>query len=255
MRSPPQTGTTYVRVLNEDPDLASALDPDRLVAARLKTVAPLIRLDKGNWEPPAEERVPTRDLGLLVLDGLLFRSVEIAGRTFSELRGPEDLLRPWDDAADLASITGRITWTVAEPTRLAWLDGDFALAAAPWPEITATLLTRAIRRARLLSFELAVQELKHVHVRVLLLLWHLADRWGRVHPQGVHLELPLTHDRLARMVGAHRTSVTLAVRTLTKDGLLRRGEGGTWVLLGGPPEGLTDIEWPDAAGAALGHNA
>ena len=244
MRPPPDTGTTFVRVLNEDPDLASAIDPSRLVAARLKAVAPLVRLDQGRWEAPTQERIPKRDLGLLVLDGLLFRSLEIAGRTFSELRGPEDLLRPWDDAADLASVRGRITWTVAEPTRLAWLDGEFAAAAAPWPEITATLLTRAIRRARLLSFELAVQELKHVHLRVLLLLWHLADRWGRVHPEGVHLELPLTHDRLARMVGAHRTSVTLAVRTLTKDGRLRRGDGGTWILLGGPPDGIRDIEKP-----------
>ena len=253
MRSQPETGTTFVRVLNEDPDLASAIDSDRLVAARLKMIAPLIRLDEGDWEPPAKERVPTRDLGLLVLDGLLFRSLEIAGRTFSELRGPEDLLRPWDDVADIASIRGRITWTVAAPTRLAWLDGDFALAAAPWPEITATLLTRAIRRARLLSFELAVQELKHVHVRLILLLWHLADRWGRVHPEGVHLDLSLTHDRLARMVGAHRTSITLAARKLEEDGLLRRGDGGTWVLLGGPPEGLRDVDGSAAAGPDLGN--
>jgi CRP/FNR family cyclic AMP-dependent transcriptional regulator len=129
MRPPPDTGTTFVRVLNEDPDLASAIDPSRLLAARLKTVAPLIRLDQGKWEAPTEERDPARDLGLLVLDGLLFRNLEIAGRTFSEVRGPEDLLRPWDDAADLASIRGRITWTIAEPTRLAWLDGEFAAVA------------------------------------------------------------------------------------------------------------------------------
>ena len=237
-------GATIVRVLDEDTDLASAVEPGQLPEARLAAVAPLVVLEPGDWDPPSIARHPAMDLGLLVLDGLLRRNLEVAGRTFSELRGPEDLLRPWDDADDMASIRARITWSALEPTRLAWLDGDFASAAARWPEITATLLGRAIRRARLLSFELAVQELRRVHLRVLLLLWHLADRWGRVHSEGVFLDLPLTHDLLAHMVGAHRTSVTLAVQKLTREGHMRRDEDGAWVLLGAPPEGLTDAAPP-----------
>ena len=78
----------------------------------------------------------------------------------------------------------------------------------------------------MLSFRLAVLELKHVHLRVLLLLWHLSDRWGRVRRDGVHLELPLTHELIARMVGAHRTSVTVALRKLTGDGRLKRTASG-----------------------------
>jgi CRP/FNR family cyclic AMP-dependent transcriptional regulator len=244
---------TIVRVLDEDTDLASAVEPGQLREARLAALAPLVVLGEGDWDPPRTARDPAMDLGLLVLDGLLRRNLEVAGRTFSELRGPEDLLRPWDDADDMASIKGRVTWSALEPTRLAWLDRDFASAAAQWPEITSILLKRAIRRARLLSFQLAVQELRRVHVRVLLLLWHLADRWGHVHPEGVFLDLALTHDLLGHMVGAHRTSVTLALQKLVRHGHLRRDDNGAWILLGGPPEGLRDGTSPvETQGRELG---
>ena len=76
-------------------------------------------------------------------------------------------------------------------------------------------------------------------LRVLLLLWHLADRWGQVSREGTRLNLDLTHELIARMVGAHRTSVTLALRKLAHEGRIAR-TGRTWVLLGPPPEELRD---------------
>jgi CRP/FNR family transcriptional regulator, cyclic AMP receptor protein len=234
----PTPGTT-VRVLDEDLELAAAVDQTSFRRARLAAVAPLIEVPKGPWEPPSVPRGRGRDFGLLVLSGLLLRDMELAGRSFVELRGPEDLLRPWDDAGEVTSINAPITWTAREPTRLAWLDGDFAQSVCTWPEITAALVARATRRARLLSFRLAILELRHVNLRVLLLLWHLADRWGRVGAEGVRLDLDLTHELIARMVGAHRTSVTVALRELADDGRIRR-EDRRWVLLGTPPQHLRD---------------
>jgi CRP/FNR family transcriptional regulator, cyclic AMP receptor protein len=204
---------------------------------------------KGAWEPPSAPRERRRDFGLLVLSGLLVRDMELAGRSFVELRGPEDLLRPWDDAAEVTSVSPGISWTAREPTRLAWLDGDFASSVVRWPEITATLVARATRRARLLSFRLAILELRHVNLRVLLLLWHLADRWGRVGAEGVRLDLDLTHDLIARMVGAHRTSVTVALRDLSDEGRVTR-DGRRLVLLGEPPQELSDVRRTLAAGGA-----
>jgi CRP/FNR family cyclic AMP-dependent transcriptional regulator len=231
----------FVQLLDQDADLASAVPRERRSEARSSVVAPLIELERGAWEPPSTPRGRGRDLGLLVLSGLLSRDMELAGRTFTELRGPEDLLRPWDDSADLSSVRGRITWKALEPTRMAWLDGEFAATAAAWPEVTAALLERAVRRARMLSFRLAILELRHVHLRVLFLLWHLSDRWGRVHRDGVHLELPLTHDLIAHMVGAHRTSVTLAIGKLVADGRLVRTREAGWLLTGGPPREVSDL--------------
>jgi CRP/FNR family cyclic AMP-dependent transcriptional regulator len=234
----PRAGTT-VRVLDEDLELAAAVSQESFHDARLAAVAPLVEVPKGPWTPPSTPRQRGRDLGLLVLSGLLVRDLELAGRSFAELRGPEDILRPWDDATEVVSVNGRTTWTAREPTRLAWLDGDFASSVAAWPEITSALMARAIRRARLLSFRLAILELRHIDLRVLLLLWHLADRWGQVSSDGIRLNLDLTHEGIARMVGAHRTSVTVALQKLAGEGRIARA-GRAWVLLGPPPEGLSD---------------
>ena len=235
----PTRGDT-VRILDEDLELAAAVDQARFNEARLAAVAPLITVPKGDWQPPSAPRSHGRDFGLLILSGLLLRELELADRSFAELRGPEDLLRPWDDAAEITSVSARITWTARQPTRLAWLDGDFASSVAPWPELTAVLVARATRRARLLSFRLAILELTHVDLRVLLLFWHLADRWGRVQPKGVALDLDLTHELIARMVGAHRTSVTAALQKLADEGRIAK-EGPRWMLLGAPPQELSDV--------------
>jgi hypothetical protein len=243
----PTPGTT-VRLLDEDLELAAAVDQARFHEARLAAVAPLITVPKGYWRPPSEPRARNRDFGLLILSGLLVRDVELAGRSFAELRGPEDLLRPWDDATEITSVSGRVKWTAQEPTRLAWLDGDFASSIATWPELTAVLVARATRRARLLSFRLAILELRHIDLRVLLLFWHLADRWGRVRAKGVELDLELTHDLIARMIGAHRTSVTVALRKLSEEGRVSR-EGRRWTLIGPAPQELSDISSPVASRA------
>jgi CRP/FNR family transcriptional regulator, cyclic AMP receptor protein len=242
-------GETIVRVLDEDLELAAAVEQASFTEARLAAVAPLIEVPKGAWEPPSAARERGRDFGLLVLSGLLVRDMELASRCFVELRGPEDLLRPWDDVGDVTSVSAAISWTAREPTRLAWLDGDFARSVCEWPEITATLLARATRRARQLSFRLAIFELTHVKLRVLLLLWHLADRWGRVGAEGVRLDLDLTHELIARMIGAHRTSVTVALRELHDDGRLTR-DGRRTVLLGEPPDKLNDAHGTLAASGA-----
>ena len=238
---PPQgpTAGTTVRVLDEDLELAAAVPQKSFSEARAAAVAPLVEVQQGRWMPPLTPRNAARDFGLLVLSGLLVREIEIAGRSFVELRGPEDLLRPWDDASEITSLHTRINWTVREPTRLAWLDGEFATSVCAWPEITSILMARATRRARLLSFRLAIIELRHVDLRVLLLFWHLADRWGRVGGEGIHLDLELTHDLIARMVGAHRTSVTVALQKLAEQGRIARA-GRKWILLGDPPQELSD---------------
>ena len=52
------------------------------------------------------------------------------------------------------------------------------------------------------------------------------------------MPLPLPHQRLADLVGAHRPAVTTAMGELTRSGLVTRREDRSWVLHGGPPEAL-----------------
>jgi CRP-like cAMP-binding protein len=72
--------------------------------------------------------------------------------------------------------------------------------------------------------------------RLLVVMWFLAERWGRVRPEGVVLPLKLTHQLLAALVGAKRPSVTTALGELTTAGLLERRDDGSWLLHGEPPE-------------------
>ncbi len=53
---------------------------------------------------------------------------------------------------------------------------------------------------------------------MLLLLWHLADRSGRVTPDGIHLPLRLSHDLLSDLVASRRPSVTTGLARLKREG-------------------------------------
>ena len=57
-----------------------------------------------------------------------------------------------------------------------------------------------------------------VERRLLLKLRQLAERWGRVTPDGIRLDLHLTHQELANMIGAVRESVTIALGRLASAG-------------------------------------
>jgi len=168
--------------------------------------------------------------GVLVLEGVLAVNVRVGDRTASELLGPGDLVEPCphEDEELLACV---IEWRALVPMRFATLDGAFAERIRPWPQITQALLRRVERRARNLNVQRAIACQPRLEVRIALLLWHLAARWGRVEPGGIRLPLPLTHHLLGRLVGAERPSVSHALARLSRSGLVT-GHGDEWHLHG-----------------------
>ena len=176
---------------------------------------------------------------MLVLDGLLLHSVTVAREPRSELVGTGDVIRPWEHEDDAASVPFESCWEVVQPTRIAVLEARFVTVVQQWPQLMPELLGRATRRGRWLALQLAVAELRRVDDTLMLFLWHMADRWGRVRPDGVLVPLPVTHDVLAQLIGVQRPTVTSALRRLTDAGLLRRQEDRTWILHGEPPVNAT----------------
>ncbi len=230
-------GPHSVRVLDEVPELARDLPSESSPLARRHAVAREKRLSAGPWYPQAEPEGTPWALGLLVLDGLLSRDVVCAGRECVELLGCGDLLRPWDHSDGLyAPVPFDTSWCVLQPTRLAILDRRFALVAGRFPELLAELVSRTLHRSRSLSLLFALSHVRRVDQRLLILLWHLADRWGRVEREGVVVPLRLTHETLAKLVGAQRPSVTVGLNQLREQGRLRRRPDGSWLLLGSAPE-------------------
>jgi CRP/FNR family transcriptional regulator, cyclic AMP receptor protein len=200
----------------------------------------------GHWEVPHGEGAHGR-LGFLILDGLLARDMTLAGRTATELLGDGDVVQPWVAYREDGLVRCRVRWNVLMPLRVAVLDDDFARSLARWPQAMGALLERAVRRTHRMSMHEALLQLSPVETRLVVLFWHLAERWGRVTPAGIVLRLRLSHALLGQLVGCQRASVTTALQHVYASGSLVRRADGTWLLTGEPPDELTSIHWEAAA--------
>ncbi|MDX6731857.1 MAG: family transcriptional regulator, cyclic receptor protein [Baekduia sp.] len=230
---------TTVVLLDVEPELGEGLNPqERASATRVLTV-PARTLEPGPWYPHQEFVNVTPVVGLIVVDGIITRDIVFAGRTTTELLGAGDLLRPWDDDAQFDALPFGASWHVHVRAQIAILDTRVAMAAGRWPPIATALGARHVRRARGLAFQRAVSQLPRVEDRLLVQLWALAERWGRVGTQGVRLPLNLPHRTLATLIGARRPSVTTALTGLTRAGLVERLSDG-WLLHGDPADVLPD---------------
>lgn len=225
--------TRTTEILEADPDLLRGLPRSQLARARRACVAGTRRVSQGSWEPRGQGW-EGGGFGLLVLSGHLVRSVGRGTRFGAELLGPGDLLRPWQTAADGASLLFEPRWTAITTVELAVLDAAFARRARHFPELAEQLVDRVMQRSRQLAIAIAIAHQPRVEDRLHRLLWSYADRWGRVGPEGVALELPLTHSLLAELAAARRPTVSTALGRLTRAGLVERG-GDAWLLRGDPP--------------------
>jgi hypothetical protein len=227
-----------ISLVEADPDLGDLLDPPSLERARREALARVVRLSPGEWDAGSAYEAAEHHRGFLVVDGLLSREVDVLGRRCVELIGPGDVLRPWSWDQEGSHVRAEIGWQVLEPSRLAVLDHQLVLRIVPWRQLGLELFNRGTRRAHHLAVALAISHHQRVGDRLLLTLWHLAERWGRVHRDGVVVPLPLGHQRLADLVGASRQSVTTAMGGLSRDGAVGRRDDGHWILHGDPPEEL-----------------
>jgi CRP/FNR family transcriptional regulator, cyclic AMP receptor protein len=231
-------GRNVISIVDADPDLAELLDGSELERARREALARVQQLSRGSWDVGAAREDDVHHRGFLIIDGLLSRDVEVMGRRCVELIGPGDVMRPWSWDEEGSHVQAEVGWQVLEETRLAVLDHGVVVRIVPWPQLGLELFNRGTRRAHHLAVALAIAHHQRVEDRLLLTLWHLAERWGRVHSDGIVLPLPLSHQRLADLVGAHRPTVTTAIGELTRAGRVGRRDGGDWVLHGSPPEQL-----------------
>jgi len=220
-------------VLREDPDLADAVPASLRDAASEECIAPVVRVRAGRWNSEHGDLEPA-GIGLLVLEGMLLRRVGVDGRFGAELLGVGDLLRPWQNQQGQLTLAHTTGWRVLQPSRLAVLDARVAHRFARYPEITGRLVGRALERSRNLALNMAIVHQARVDTRLQMLFWHLANRWGRVVPQGVLVPLHLTHSVLAELVAARRPTVSSAMSDLARNKLVLPSDNG-WILSGSPP--------------------
>ena len=237
-------------MLELDRELGLRVPAEDITRARKELVARAKQLPPGHWDVPRDEEEIGR-LGYLILEGRVARDMTLAGRTATELLGEGDVLQPWVSMRDEGLVRHHVAWHVLETARLAVLDEQFGRRLVRWPQVMSMLLERAIKRTQRMSIHAALLQLSPVETRLLVLFWHLAERWGRVTPAGVVLRLRLSHALLGQLVGCKRASVTTALQHVYASGELMRRADGSWLLLGSPPDELAQIHW-DAGVATAG---
>jgi len=140
----------------------------------------------------------------------------------------------------IAMMRHVVSWTALTPVRLALLDDEFFERTARWPEIAATLLQRAGRLGQRLALRGAIETLS-VDARLLASFWLWASQWATVAGQGVVLRIPLSHERIARLIHARRPTVTSAIGRLRGSGLIHQRPDGSWLLRGPDADNDGDV--------------
>src|SRR3954447_25467608 len=215
---PMNPSAEMIGVLAADPDLGALLSGERREQAERELMVSSHRLPVGPWDGSRLARVAADHVGLLIVNGVLSRELLVGDRVSAELLGPGDLLRPREPALGAGLLPFEARWAVLSPLTVAVLDRRFAAAMARYPEITATLFDRLSARSMRLATTQAISQLTCVDRRLKALLWHLAERWGRVSGDGVIVPLALSHRTLAQLVGARRPTVSCAVSELARRG-------------------------------------
>jgi CRP-like cAMP-binding protein len=231
-----------VRLLEVDPDLG-AMIPERdrreeafeAIMVTELTLAAGRQFDVGLLAGSARH-------GVLVLDGFVVRELSTSGRVSADLVGPEDVAAARSAFGGYRLLPHKVAWTALTLTRLVLLDAHFLDVVARWPEIAMGLVERASRPAQRMLVGRAIGTLPTVDARLLSSLWAWASDWAAVLPGGVMLPVPLSHERLGRLIGAQRQTITAAIGRLRAGGYLDRREDGAWLL-------TTPTVDPDAAEA------
>ena len=217
--------------LQEDSELAEAIDPGHRAAAIGSLAARELAIPPGAWG--GDSLSLDGGVGLLVLEGVLVRRIGIGGRFSAELLGEGDILRNVGEEG-LSPLPMSSGWLILESARLAVLDERFVRQLAVFPRLAGSLFGRSVLRSRQIAVNMAIVHQARVDVRLHMLLWHLAGRWGRVRSDGVLVPLRLTHAILADLVAARRPTVTSALTELGREGLVQSVQEG-WLLSGEPP--------------------
>ncbi len=217
----------WERLLDLDLDLAEALG-DVAGRARDRIGVPTIKLDRGPWRLESLRPVARRAFALMVCDGLVVRELDVAETGTADLLGPGDLIALGHRADSLLAMGE--SWHVGARATVAILDERLLPALHAWPALSARFIARASRQASRAAEQRAISQLPRVELRLRALMWHLAERWGRIASTGVVVPIEVTHGALGRLVGARRPTVSLALAELAREGAMVRRDDGSWLL-------------------------
>ena len=237
-------GGRGVRLLDVDPDLGSDLSDHERVNAQDHAVLPALDLEPGPWSvTQLQGSGKTRGElhGFMVIDGVVSTAAWLAGRRCVRVITEREIIL-LARSAD-TSLPVSWAWSTLTAARLAVLDDRLLVIAGRWPRLFSAILKRAAAQERQALLQQAISQLPRVEDRLLALFWVLADRRGSVRSDGILVELPITHQSLAEMIGAQRPTVSLGLARLGELGWLCDTAAG-WLI---DPTSRNHFPRPDQA--------
>lgn len=101
----------------------------------------------------------------------------------------------------------------------------FDSVMASHPALTQHLLKLLCQRLRTLMTAYDDSGLTSVNDRLGKRLAHLAKSFGKPHPDGTAIDIPLSQDNLAFMLGVTRQTIHKEIKVMEQQGLLRKAYG------------------------------
>ncbi|MGZ6607610.1 MAG: helix-turn-helix domain-containing protein [Solirubrobacteraceae bacterium] len=216
---------TVVGLLDVEPELGRDLDEKQRIAA--SRLALRVRSVTGDSTDIDQLIADAGALGVVVVEGVLLRRIRVDHHASLRLFGPGDIYMP--GAEPESPLLAESSCLANSGTRLALLNNEILVATHRWPPLVAGLLRRVAEQGERIALQLAIGHLPRVEDRLLAIFDLMAEQWGYVTPDGKVIPLQLTHETLGGLVGARRSTVSLALRTLSDRGTLIKHTNG-WLL-------------------------
>lgn len=116
--------------------------------------------------------------------------------------------------------------------------GDLERISCAYPVVAGNLLAEVGQRLTAANDRLAGLAFQSVPARLAAALLELSDRYGRMTPRGVRIDLRLTHGQLAELVSTTRETLTKVAGWLRSEGIATLGRREIWI---DDPSSLEDV--------------
>ena len=224
-------------MISAPPLTLDAVNPRPAARAGERAAVRVLRLPASQVVPRALFDDHPDRRAVLVLDGLMVLELGAGRRRVAWLIGTGDLICA-GQLSELALAT-QSRWQALTNTRLALLDGGYRHRIAAHPARVDKLMAHAAATTHWLLTRSLVMSSPSAPERLLSWFTLAAQRWGKVIPHGVTVQLPLTHELLGALIGARRPTVSLALKQL-RSGRLTRTAQNTWLVRSKPHHRASD---------------
>ena len=192
-------------------------------------MAPLVRAcDEDLAEALAAQPGDTFDF--VLVEGTVLKETALASSAALELLGPGDVLAPPLSATRQGDGRAVSRYFAFGAASIATLGSPFKRDAVRWPQLSDFLHHQLAEQAHRASMHVAMLHLPRAQDRILALFADLGERFGRVTPDGILIDLPLNHDLIGRLTASRRPTATLALQELYGQGHLTRLAYNSWKL-------------------------